>query len=108
MTIFLRLTMRILLVVGFSVSAVGQDHDRHVSPYAGQKTRKIKSLSAERVADLLVGSGAGYAKAAKLNGVPGPAHALEMKNAIAMTADQERCVRVIHSRMEKEAKMLGA
>ena len=86
MTIFLRLTMRILLIAGFSVSAVGQDHDWQVSPYAGQENRKNKSLSAERVADLLVGSGASYAKAAKLNGVPGPAHFLEMKNAIAMTA----------------------
>ena len=108
MTIFLRLTMRILLIAGFSVSTVSQGHDRHVSPYAGQETRKIKSLSAERVADLLAGRGAGYAKAAKLNGVPGPAHVLEMKDAIALTADQERRVRVVHSRMEKEAKVLGA
>ncbi len=86
----------------------GQDHDQHVSPYAGQETRQIKSLSVERVADLLAGRGAGYAKAAELNGVPGPAHVLEMKNAIALTADQERRVRVVHARMEKEANELGA
>jgi hypothetical protein len=104
----LRLAMRILLIAGFSVSAFGQDHGRHVSPYAGQESRPIKSLSAERVADLLAGRGAGYAKAAELNGVPGPAHVLEMKDAISLTVDQERRVRVVHARMEKETKVLGA
>jgi len=104
----IRLAMTILLIAEFSVSAVGQDHGRLVSPYAGQETRQIKSLSAERVADLLAGRGAGYAKAAELNGVPGPAHVLEMKDAIALTADQERRVRAVHSRMAEEAKMLGA
>lgn len=103
-----RLAMTVVLIAGFSVSAFGQDHGRHVSPYAGQEIRRIKSLSVERVADLLAGRGAGYAKAAELNGVPGPAHILEMKDAISLTADQERRVRAIHGLMEKEAKVLGA
>ena len=104
----LGLAMTVLLIAGCSMPAFGQDHGRHVSPYAGQETRPIKSLSAERVADLLAGRGAGYAKAAELNGMPGPAHVLEMKDAIALTANQERRVRAIHGRMEKEARALGA
>ena len=103
-----RLAMTVLLIAGFSVSAFGQDHGRHVSPYAGQEFRRIKSLSVERVADLLAGRGAGYAKAAELNGVPGPAHVLEMKDAISLTADQERRVRALHGHMKNEAKLLGA
>ena len=77
----LRLTVAILLIVGGPISGFAQDHHRHVSPYAGQEVRRIKSLSAERVADLLAGRGAGYAKAAELNGVPGPVHVLEVERA---------------------------
>lgn len=95
------------VLFGFSVAAFGQDHGGHVSPYAGQETRKIKSLSAEQIADLLAGRGAGLAKAAELNGVPGPAHILEMKDAINLTPAQEERVRALHARMEGEAKTLG-
>ena len=102
-----RLALTIPLLFGISAPALGQDHGRHLSPYAGQEIRKIKSLSAERVADLLAGRGAGYAKAAELNGVPGPAHVLEMKDGIALTADQVRRVRALHARMKREARNLG-
>jgi len=102
-----RLALTIPLLFGISFPAFGQDGGRHLSPYAGQETQKIKSLSAERVADLLAGRGAGYAKAAELNGVPGPAHVLEMKDSIALTADQVRHVRALHARMEREARNLG-
>ena len=46
----------------------------HASAYAGQQSRAIKSLSEQDVDDLLAGRGAGFAKAAELNGYPGPAH----------------------------------
>ncbi|MBT3972460.1 MAG: hypothetical protein HOE99_01485, partial [Acidiferrobacteraceae bacterium] len=49
------------------------------SPYVGQETRVIKSLSAEDIDDLINGRGWGLAKPAELNGVPGPAHLLEMQ-----------------------------
>jgi len=48
-------------------------HD-HVSKYAGEENRAIKSLSESDIEELLSGSGWGLAKAAELNGVPGPAH----------------------------------
>jgi hypothetical protein len=103
----MRLTLTILILFGFFSPAPAQDHGQNESPYVGQETRQIKSLSAERVADLLAGRGAGYAKAAELNGVPGPAHVLEMKNGIALTTDQERHVRALFARMEREARKLG-
>ncbi|MDZ7748093.1 MAG: hypothetical protein U5K43_03955 [Halofilum sp. (in: g-proteobacteria)] len=44
------------------------------SPYAGQETRAIASLSPEEVQGYLAGEGKGMARAAELNGHPGPAH----------------------------------
>ena len=58
------------------------------SPYAGQQKRVIKSLSAQDVDDLLNGRGWGLAKAAELNGVPGPSHLLELKDKIGLTDKQ--------------------
>ena len=43
------------------------------SPYAGQENRQIKSLSANDIQELKRGGGWGLAKAAELNGLPGPA-----------------------------------
>jgi hypothetical protein len=103
-----RLTILVLVLAGMALPALGQEHSRHVSPYAGEESRRIKSLSEAEVADLLAGRGAGFAKAAELNGVPGPAHILEMGEAIGVTADQEQAVREVHARMEAEAKALGA
>jgi hypothetical protein len=41
-------------------------------PYTGEQTRIIKSLAEGDIAALLKGEGMGMAKAAELNGYPGP------------------------------------
>jgi hypothetical protein len=48
------------------------------TPYAGQQHRIIKALSEEEIAALLKGEGLGMAKAAELNGYPGPLHVLTL------------------------------
>jgi hypothetical protein len=58
-----------------TVPALGE---HPLSPYAGQQTRAIKALSPEDLAGLLNGEGMGMAKAAELNGYPGPVHVLEL------------------------------
>jgi len=45
------------------------------APYAGQQGRSIKALSDDDIAALRKGEGMGMAKAAELNGYPGPARA---------------------------------
>lgn len=103
--------MRTAIVVTFLaiassvVSASEPAH--HASPYQGQERRAIKSLADSEVADLLAGRGAGYAKAAELNGVPGPAHVLEMKKEIALSAGQEAEIEAVRKRMQAEAATLG-
>ena len=69
------------LLVAFG-NAYGQ------SPYAGQESRGIKALSAQEVSDLLAGKGMGLAKAAELNGYPGPMHVLERAAQLQLTPDQ--------------------
>jgi hypothetical protein len=78
------------------------------SQYAGQETREIKALSESEVAGLLAGKGMGYAKAAELNGYPGPAHVLELATELRLSSEQAMKTRAIRQRMEAEAKAAGA
>ncbi len=73
------------------------------SPYAGQENRPIKSLSAEDLAELRRGGGWGLARAAELNGMPGPAHLLELKDRIPLTADQVTAISAIFKDMRATA-----
>jgi Spy/CpxP family protein refolding chaperone len=78
------------------------------APYAGQQTRSIKALSPEDMAALLNGAGMGMAKAAELNGYPGPARVLTLAKELKLTDDQLRQVTAIHDGMSAAAKPLGA
>tara|TARA_B100000459_G_C8427508_1_gene135893 strand:- start:202 stop:432 length:231 start_codon:yes stop_codon:yes gene_type:complete len=71
------LPMLILIACGQTASAEA-DH-KHLSKYAGQEQRAIKSLSADDIAELQRGIGWGLATAAELNSVPRPIHLLELK-----------------------------
>ncbi len=77
--------------------------ETHKSPYAGEHTRPIKSLSADDLAELGRGGGWGLARAAELNGMPGPAHLLELKDEIPLAADQVTTIGAIFERMRAEA-----
>ena len=78
------------------------------SPYAGEQHRDIKALSAREVADLRAGRGMGMARAAELNGHPGPMHVLELRDRLGLTPEQEAAMRASFARMEAAAKPLGA
>jgi hypothetical protein len=78
------------------------------SPYAGQQNREIKALSAQEVDDLLNARGMALAKAAELNGYPGPAHTLEWTAELKLSPEQVRAIREIKNRLEAAAKPLGA
>jgi hypothetical protein len=58
-------------------------------PYAGQQERGIKALSAQDQQDWLDGKGMGLAKAAELNGYPGPMHVLEHASALSLSSQQQ-------------------
>jgi len=77
------------------------------SDYVGQEKRQIKTLSKNDIHDLLNGKGWGLAKAAELNGVPGPKHLLEMQGEIRLTAEQTSRIEEIYSEMKAQAIPLG-
>jgi len=78
------------------------------TPCAGQQTRTIKALSLEDIAGLLTGEGMGMAKAAELNGYPGPVHVLALARELDLAARQRELVQAIFDRMSGAAKPLGA
>lgn len=77
------------------------------SPYAGEQARRIKSLSEADIDELRNGRGWGFAKAAELNGMPGPAHLLEMRAAIGLTPAQVTAIEALYQRMHADAVALG-
>jgi Spy/CpxP family protein refolding chaperone len=60
------------------------------------------------VAALLKGEGMGFAKAAELNGYPGPRHVLNLAAQLKLTPDQRQQVQAIFDQMNAAARPLGA
>jgi Spy/CpxP family protein refolding chaperone len=78
------------------------------SPYQGQTQRDIKALSAQDAQALLDGKGMGLAKAAELNGYPGPAHVLQHAEALKLSPQQLEQTKALFRAMEAKAQGLGA
>lgn len=96
-----------LIAVTLPLPAAAEGEHVHHSPYAGQELREIKSLSADDLAELETGGGWGLAKAAELNGIPGPSHVLKMKTDLALTVDQETSTQHIFEKMREDAVSEG-
>jgi Spy/CpxP family protein refolding chaperone len=77
------------------------------SPYVDQTSRTIKALSDQEVAEYLSGKGMGLAKAAELNGYPGPAHVLELKEPLQLSPAQRKQTEAIFERMQARAIDIG-
>jgi Spy/CpxP family protein refolding chaperone len=104
----MRIAIRLIIAATLTlVSATYIAASTLTSPYAGEEARVIKSLSAKDIDDLLNGRGWGLARPAELNGVPGPAHLLEMKSEINLSAEQVSAIEVIWSEMNQNARRLG-
>ncbi len=90
-------------------SAAQHDPARHAahSPYAGMQAREIKSLSPADLEELRRGGGWGLALPAELNGVPGPAHLLELKDDIPLRPEQVERVQGLYDTMRSEAVPTG-
>jgi len=91
------------LAIPFAASAQHAGH----SPYAGMETREIKSLSETDIEELRRGGGWGRALSAELNGVPGPAHLLELGDEIGLSGEQVTAIEAIFEEMQAEARRLG-
>lgn len=99
---------RIILMTAllWPVAISAQDHTAH-SAYAGLESREIKTLSDADLDDLRRGAGWGLALSAELNGVPGPAHLLELKDQIGLSREQVAAIEAIFDAMQREAQEAG-
>ena len=98
---FIALAMAALLC---STLALAQHHH----PYSGQEQREIKSLSESEMKSYLEGAGMGYAKAAELNGYPGPMHVLELGDQLGLRDDQKLAMRSLMDSHKAQARAIGA
>lgn len=92
----------VLLTFSFTVFPAS-----YTSKYIGETQRKIKTLSPADIDELSNGGGWGLAKAAELNGYPGPVHLLEMADKIGLTSEQREQITTIYNDMKLKATALG-
>lgn len=99
----------VAMIALLPMAAVGQDHGHGEStaPYAGFETREITSLSEQDIEELRRGGGWGLALPAELNGRPGPAHLLELREELELSAEQVQAISVIYEDMRVAAITAG-
>ncbi|MEO8154159.1 MAG: Spy/CpxP family protein refolding chaperone [Rhizobacter sp.] len=95
------------LAVSFTTGAEAPKASQ-ASAYAGQEARDIKAMSPEEVQSYLSGKGMGLAKAAELNGYPGPSHVLALASQLNLTPEQKKLTEALFHSMEEKAVRLGA
>ncbi len=93
------------LVLGCLSTAASAQHD---GGHAEFRNREIKALSAQQTDDLRQGRGMGFSLPAELNGIPGPLHALQLRDRLSVTPAQASDVERIREEMTAAAQRLGA
>ena len=91
------------VLIAFAVLAAIPAAAETARPYAGLETRDIKALAPDRIEALLEGRGLSYALAAELNGLPGPRHALDLREDLNLDVDQVARLAAIFDRMQADA-----
>ena len=95
-----RFAILLILVLLTPIYSIG-------SEYIGQESRKIKSLSEQDIEDIKLGRGWGLARPAELNGLPGPLHLLELKDALILKDDQIKKIEELYASMNSSARIIG-
>lgn len=98
---------RAWLCVPLLAVAPAPSAQEHTSPYRGEELREIKALSPQEIDALLAGEGMGFAKAAELNGYPGPAHVLAIADELGLDQAQLEATQDIERRMRSAAVAAG-
>lgn len=97
----------LLIFLLLAINSAGCRVESTSSDYIGQEASEIKSLSQQEIRAYQEGQGMGLAKAAELNGYPGPRHVLELSKDLLLTTDQLSKVNRIYERMHARAVGLG-
>lgn len=104
----IRLVALGLAMLARSAAGMG-DQPAGAGPAAEPPWPVVNSLSGEEVRGLRDGEGMGLARAAELNGYPGPIHVLEAarEGKIHLEPEQRGAIERIHAAMKAEARALG-
>lgn len=94
----------LMLTAALGTGAIAQHAQHGTQQQDGATT---STLSAEAIRQLLDGDGMGLARAADLNGYPGPKHVLDLKDALGISTEQASKVEAIRQQMLKAARQLG-
>jgi Spy/CpxP family protein refolding chaperone len=95
------------LVAAVAALAPGLASAQH-SAYSGQEDRQIKALSDDEIRQYHAGAGMGYARAAELNAFPGPMHALELADQLALSPEQRTATKMLMDAHKTDAGAIGA
>ena len=93
-----------LLLASVAPSCLAQPHN----PYAGVERNELSALAPDEGKSLLAGHGMGYAKAAELNGYPGPLHVVELADRLALSPEQLGRTQALMNAHRSRARALGA
>ncbi|GAB1256092.1 hypothetical protein NBRC116494_05940 [Aurantivibrio plasticivorans] len=99
--------MKHLLIVMFCIGSACSNADEK-SPYVSEQQREIKALSSEQVSGYLSGKGMGLARAAELNGYPGPKHVLDLSEELQLSDEQKSQTHSLFAAMSAQSQPLGA
>lgn len=77
------------------------------SPYSGEESRSVKSLSRQEIEALKSGQGMGFAKLAELNHYPGPRHVLELADELDLSQIQRAETEALFEEMRMNAVLVG-
>lgn len=102
---YLILTTTLIFVFLSACNSI--ENEPNHSHYSGEEKRTIKSLSDDDINNYLNGNGMGFAKAAELNGFPGPKHILENESKLELTVEQTEEIQKSFQKMKGEAVNLG-
>lgn len=103
----MRCLMTCLLVL--SIAAPSAAQDALTSPYRDQTAGEIRGLTEKEISELREGRGMGLARAAELNGYPGPRHVLDAarEGRLHLSPGQLQTVQRLFDVMAREAQRLG-
>jgi Spy/CpxP family protein refolding chaperone len=100
------MTSRVVVIVAAVLLVASATGHPSAAP-GGQHAYRIKALSDQEIADYLAGRGMGLARAAELNGYPGPAHVLELAKELGLSAEQRDKTEALFKDMQARAVSAG-
>src|SRR5262249_15442650 len=100
----------IALALAVFLCAPALAEDTLDSPYRQQAAAGLRGLSESEMSELRAGAGMGLARAAELNGYPGPKHVLDAVagGQLTVSAEQLQRIQKIFDAMKREAQRIGA